>query len=65
MKKKRFVELVESIREAGKIHRGEQAASRSSFVDFAGSVNVPEEKQGASWRAIKAATWRRRATARK
>jgi putative transcriptional regulator len=28
MKKKLFAELVESIREAGKIHRGERAASR-------------------------------------
>jgi hypothetical protein len=28
MKKKRFAERVESIREAGKIHRGELATSR-------------------------------------
>jgi hypothetical protein len=75
MKKKRFAELVESIREAGKIHRGELAPSRhfifspddvhSTFLDLAGAVRVPPGKKGTSWRAIKAATWRHRATARR
>jgi hypothetical protein len=67
MKKKRFAEFVES--------RGDRTPSRrfvvdaeevpSSFLDLAGSVAVPSEKKGASWKAIKAATWRDRAMARK
>jgi hypothetical protein len=75
MKKKLFAELVESIREAGKIRRGERATSRrfvvdaedvhSRFLELAGSVEVPPEKKGTSWRSIKKATWRRRATVRK
>jgi hypothetical protein len=35
------------------------------FVDLAGSVKVSPEKKGAAWPAIKASTWRRRATDRK
>ena len=35
------------------------------FLDLAGSVSVSPEKKGAAWLAIKASTWRRRATARK
>jgi len=33
MKKDRFEELIESVREAGKIHRGEMKASREFVVD--------------------------------
>jgi hypothetical protein len=33
MKKDRFKELVESIKEAGKIHRGEMKASREFVLD--------------------------------
>jgi hypothetical protein len=75
MKKKLFAELVESIREAGKIHRGEERPAprivispddeRLTFPDLAGAVRVSPEKKGVSWPAIKAGTWRRRATARK
>ncbi|HEV7574348.1 MAG TPA: hypothetical protein VGQ21_22850 [Thermoanaerobaculia bacterium] len=73
MKKKPFAELVLSIREAGRMHGGEREAFRqfvtpdthSSFLDLAGSVEVPQKKKGTSWKAIKAATWRHRATARK
>jgi hypothetical protein len=74
MKKKLFAALVTSIREAGKIHRGEREASRrfvsvedgkSSFLDLAASVDVPPEKKDASWKTIKAATWRLRAPGRK
>jgi hypothetical protein len=59
--------LVANIREADKIHRPERESSRpqSTFLDCAGSVDVPPEKKGASWKAIKAATWRHRGTARK
>lgn len=35
------------------------------FLDLAGSVRVPPGKKDAAWPAVKAATWRRRATARK
>lgn len=64
MKKKVFAEPV---RDAGKIHGGERESVRlqSTFLDFAGSVDVPPKKQGASWNAIKAATWRLRAAVRK
>jgi hypothetical protein len=48
MKKKLFAELVESIREAGKIHRGEHAASRSTFLDFAGDKGPFKEGETAS-----------------
>jgi hypothetical protein len=72
MKKKLFAELVESIRDAGRIHRGEREASRrfvenvnSTFLDLAGSVDVPPKKKGTSWKAIKAATWRSRARTRR
>ena len=70
MKKKIFAELVESIREAGKVHRGEAAPSRpfvftsDNFLDLAGSVTVPPEKKGAHWAAIKATAWRLRSKAR-
>jgi REP element-mobilizing transposase RayT len=37
----------------------------SAFLDLAGAVRVPPGKKGTSWRAIKAATWRHRATARR
>jgi hypothetical protein len=35
-----------------------------NFLELAGSVNVPREKKGMSWTAIKAATWLRRAASR-
>lgn len=68
MKKKLFAEI-----ETGKIHGGEREAPRrfvspedvqSTFLDLAGSVDVPPKKKGTSWKAIKAATWRHRAAAR-
>ena len=34
------------------------------FLDLAGSVSVSPEKKGATWPAIKASTWGRRAAAR-
>jgi antitoxin PrlF len=40
-------------------------AKVEDFLDLAGSVKVSPEKKGKSWPAIKASTWRRRATARK
>jgi antitoxin PrlF len=40
-------------------------AKVEDFLDLAGSVKVPPEKKGKAWSAIKAATWRRRAAARR
>jgi antitoxin PrlF len=40
-------------------------AKVEDFLDLAGSVKVPPDKKGKSWPAIKAGTWRRRATLRK
>jgi AbrB family looped-hinge helix DNA binding protein len=40
-------------------------AKVDDFLDLAGSVKVPAEKKGKSWPAIKASTWRHRATVRK
>jgi hypothetical protein len=65
---------MKSNREDGKMQPGEESTSRriasdsdapSLFLDLAGSVDVPSETKGMSWRAIKAATWRRRAALRK
>ena len=40
-------------------------AKVDDFLDFAGSVSVSPERTDAAWPAIKASTWRRRATARR
>ncbi|HEV7488125.1 MAG TPA: type II toxin-antitoxin system PrlF family antitoxin [Thermoanaerobaculia bacterium] len=40
-------------------------AKVEDFLDLAGSVKVSPEKKGKSWTAIKASTWRHRATVRK
>ena len=39
-------------------------AKTEHFLDLAGSVSVLPEKKGMAWPAIKANTWRRRATTR-
>jgi hypothetical protein len=63
MKRKRFAEVVENIDGAGEIGRAKE--NPDVFIDLAATVAVPSGKKGASWKAIKAATWRHRATARK
>jgi hypothetical protein len=51
---------------AGKNDDGYRTPSRAdNFLELAGSVNVPREKKGMSWTAIKSATWLRRAASRK
>src|SRR3954447_23784005 len=43
---------------AGKNDDGERIPSRADdFLALAGSVNVPREKKGVSWAAIKSVTW--------
>jgi len=63
MKRKRFAEVVENIDGAGEIDRVKE--NPDGFIDLAATVAVPPKKKGTSWKAIKAATWRHRATVRK
>jgi AbrB family looped-hinge helix DNA binding protein len=70
------ITLPKSVREALGLKEGDRVLFRvfegravlakvEDFLDLAGSVSVPPEKKGATWPAIKASTWRQRATIRK
>jgi len=67
VKRKRFAEIVESA--AGAVEnpcvKQTPEDAGSEFIGLAGSVAVPPEKKGTSWKSILAATWRHRAKARK
>jgi antitoxin PrlF len=58
--------LKEGDRVLFRVHEGRAVLAKvDDFLDLAGSVSVSPGKKGASWPAIKASTWRRRATSRK
>jgi AbrB family looped-hinge helix DNA binding protein len=70
------ITLPKSVREALGLKEGDRVLFRvlegravlakvEDFLDLAGSVSVLPEKKGAAWPAIKASTWRHRATVRK
>jgi AbrB family looped-hinge helix DNA binding protein len=70
------ITLPKSVRDALDLKEGDRVLFRvlegravlakvEDFLDLAGSVTVPAEKKGASWSAIKASTWRRRAASRR
>jgi AbrB family looped-hinge helix DNA binding protein len=70
------ITLPKSVRDALDLKEGDRVLFRvlegravlakvEDFLDLAGSVNVSPEKKGKTWPAIKASTWRRRATARR
>jgi AbrB family looped-hinge helix DNA binding protein len=49
-----------------RVHEGKAILSKvEDLLDLAGSVSITPDKKGVAWPAIKASTWRRRATARK
>jgi antitoxin PrlF len=58
--------LKEGDRVLFRVHEGRAVLAKvEDFLDLAGSVSVSPEKKGAAWPAIKASTWRRRASTRK
>jgi AbrB family looped-hinge helix DNA binding protein len=70
------ITLPNRVREALELKQGDRVLFRvfdgravlvkvEDFLDLAGSVRVSPEKKRATWPAIKASTWRHRATFRK
>lgn len=70
------ITLPKSVRQALGLKEGDRVLFRvmngravlakvPDFLDLAGSISAPPGKGGASWSQIKAATWRRRAAARR
>ncbi|MEA2238813.1 MAG: antitoxin PrlF [Thermoanaerobaculia bacterium] len=60
------LDLKEGDRVLFRLHKGRAVLAKvEDFLDLAGSVSVSPEKKGATWPAIKASTWHRRAATRK
>ncbi len=70
------ITLPKSVRDALGLKEGDRVLFRvldgravlskvEDFLNLAGSVRISPDKKGTAWPAIKASTWRRRATARR